>query len=84
MTTPEHDDDVSRTAASGVPDMVDPEAVDQGAPGAGRPGLPEPDPKDLERTQHLIDEAQATARELRETTPDPFPDSDRAERSPGS
>ncbi|MBB5957118.1 hypothetical protein FHS29_003711 [Saccharothrix tamanrassetensis] len=40
---------------------------------------PEPDERQLERTQQLIDEADAIARDLRQTTPDPFPESEEAE-----
>ncbi|WP_433261818.1 hypothetical protein ACQPZF_27855 [Actinosynnema sp. CS-041913] len=42
----------------------------------------EPDEPDLERTQQLIDEADAIARDLRETTPDPFPESEEATEGP--
>ncbi|RKT55391.1 hypothetical protein [Saccharothrix australiensis] len=42
---------------------------------------PEPDERQLERTQQLIDEAEAAARDLREKTPDPFPESEQAQPS---
>ncbi|MBW4722005.1 hypothetical protein [Saccharothrix obliqua] len=43
--------------------------------------MTEPDESELARNRALINEAEAIARDLRETTPDPFPESAEADEA---